>query len=361
MATAKKLPSGSWRVLAYDYTDPAGKVHRKSFTVKDPSPKGKRECERQAAEWAVEKERAERDLSITVGTAADKYIKSRSNVLSQRTIMGYQCIVKNYFNDIRDLEVSDLTSASVQAWINSITKDHSVKTVKNAYGFLTAVAYNYTDKRFKVRFPQEKQKEIYIPTDNDVEKLIKSAGGDLQTAIYLGAFAGLRRGEVCALTRSDVHDGYITVNKSMGLKTDRTWEIKAPKTPSSNRNVNIPDFLCDMLKKKKGRLVSCNPDRITEMFRNLRDSLGMPPFRFHDLRHYYVSINHALGVPDQYIMAMGGWNTDKTMKRVYRNTLAPEKDKFAKLSLSHFEDMQNEITVHETVHENEKSPHLSEL
>ena len=93
------------------------------------------------------------------------------------------------------------------------------------------------------------------------------------------------------------------------------------------------------------------PDQVTDKFCKLRDRLGMKKFRFHDLRHYYVSVNHALGVPDQYIMSMGGWSTDRTMKSVYRNTLAPEKDKFAKISLSHFETMQ-----HEMQHEIEKAP-----
>ena len=104
-----------------------------------------------------------------------------------------------------------------------------------------------------------------------------------------------------------------------------------------------------MLKKKKGRIVELTPDQVTEQFCVLRDKLKMKKFRFHDLRHYYVSVNHALGVPDQYIMRMGGWSTDRTMKAVYRNILIPERDKFAQISLSHFETMQ-----HEMQHEKEK-------
>ena len=134
------------------------------------------------------------------------------------------------------------------------------------------------------------------------------------------------------------------------MTQERGWKIKPPKTESSNRDVFVPDFLIDMMKEKKERIVELTPDQVTEKFCILRDSLGMKKFRFHDLRHYYVSINHALGVPDQYIMAMGGWNTDRTMKAVYRNILVPEKDKFAKLSLSHFETMQ-----HEMQHENKKA------
>lgn len=55
MATAKKLKSGSWRCLVYDYTDENGKRHYRSFTSADPSSRGKREAERMAADYAVEK------------------------------------------------------------------------------------------------------------------------------------------------------------------------------------------------------------------------------------------------------------------------------------------------------------------
>ena len=63
MATAKKLSSGSWRCQVYSHTEeviqPDGSVKKKriykSFTCATPGAKGKRECERMAAEWAVEK------------------------------------------------------------------------------------------------------------------------------------------------------------------------------------------------------------------------------------------------------------------------------------------------------------------
>ena len=51
-----------------------------------------------------------------------------------------------------------------------------------------------------------------------------------------------------------------------------------------------------------------------------------------------IKIAHALGIPDAYIMEMGGWRTDRTMKRVYRSTLADraktERDKLT----AHFDE-----------------------
>lgn len=357
MASAKKLESGSWRCLVYSHTetirqaDGSTKKKRvyKSFTSDIPGTRGKREAERLAAEYAAQKERKADILNLTFGEALNLYIESKKNVLSESTITGYQNIRRNRMESILDIPISDFTRPSVQAWVNGIAKNISAKSVKNAYGLFSAVMLMYADKRFSVQFPQKPSEEIYIPSDEDIKILLNNADGDFKLALYLAAFAGLRRGEICALERSDVHSGYITVNKSMGLCMDRTWKVKVPKTISSNREVNLPDFLIKMLEGKDGRLVSMNPDQLTERFCALRDKLGMRKFRFHDLRHYYVSVNHALGVPDQYIMRMGGWSSDRTMKAVYRNTLAPERDKFAKLSLSHFENMQ-----HEMQHKNKK-------
>ena len=51
MPTAKKLPSGSWRCQAYDYTDYNGKRHYESFTADS-----KKDAEFMAAQFAMEKE-----------------------------------------------------------------------------------------------------------------------------------------------------------------------------------------------------------------------------------------------------------------------------------------------------------------
>lgn len=76
MATAKKLPSGSWRVRVYSHKDMNGKKVYESFTA--PT---KREAEIRAAEWANKRERRSRsDLSIK--EALQGYINAKEGVLS---------------------------------------------------------------------------------------------------------------------------------------------------------------------------------------------------------------------------------------------------------------------------------------
>lgn len=126
---------------------------------------------------------------------------------------------------------------------------------------------------FKINFPQKKQEDIYIPSDKDIKTLLLNSKDDLQIAIYLGAFAGLRRREICALEDTDVLNDYIRINKSMGKTESNGWKIKPPKTESSNRNVYLPEFLIDILKEKTGRIVSLTPDQITDRFGTLRNNM----------------------------------------------------------------------------------------
>ena len=72
MATAKKLPSGSWRVQVYAGKDSEGKIKSKSFTAST-----KREAEYLALQY--QQERKEPAADMTVGQAIDKYIEIKSN------------------------------------------------------------------------------------------------------------------------------------------------------------------------------------------------------------------------------------------------------------------------------------------
>lgn len=65
MPKAKKLKSGSWRCQVYAEYGPGGKRRYESFTVRDPSRAGKKECERLAAEWSQSrKERSSREMTV---------------------------------------------------------------------------------------------------------------------------------------------------------------------------------------------------------------------------------------------------------------------------------------------------------
>ena len=100
----------------------------------------------------------------------------------------------------------------------------------------------------------------------------------------------------------------------------------------------IPDrpcsAVCDRLikviphKSDSDTIIGLNPDQLYKRFRKALRASGLPPFRFHDLRHYAASQMHANGVPDRYIEAIGGWKPGSSvLKRVYENVIDEERSR----------------------------------
>lgn len=129
MATAKKLPSGNWRVNVYvGIVD--GKRKYKSFTA--PT---KAEAELNAALYVSGKSDFPSSCSRSLRSVSLDYINSRSNILSPSTLHGYYNIVYNYIPDVFSTPVSDITSFMLQSAFNTFALNHSSKTLKNTYGF----------------------------------------------------------------------------------------------------------------------------------------------------------------------------------------------------------------------------------
>lgn len=344
MAKAKKLPSGSWRCQVFDYTDSAGKKHYKSFTA--PT---KKAAELMAAQFMADKDSMRQSLNITVAQAVKSYIDSKTAVLSPSTIRGYLQDYKRYIEDssIGNIDIVKITNARLQMWVSELSqKNISAKTVGNKYGLVVAaLGMFYPDFRPRVTLPKDKPTKRYTPSDEDIKKLISAIDNEeLLAVVLLYAFGPMRRGEICALEDTDIHGTSISITKAVVKTSDNKWETKTPKTMSSIRTLAFPEFVIEKLPKKKGRLFSYCPDVYTNQFIRVVNSLELPHFSLHDLRHYSASMMHALNVPDKYIMARGGWKTDKVMKTVYQNVIDAEADKQQRVILSHFEKISHEIS-----------------
>ena len=93
--------------------------------------------------------------------------------------------------------------------------------------------------------PSEERRAI---TDTERE-WIENTPHRAQTAAMIMLYAGLRRGEVAALTWNDIDfsAGTIRVNKSVTYKGDNPRSLKAPKTEAGERVVPMPRKLIDYL------------------------------------------------------------------------------------------------------------------
>lgn len=336
MATAKKLPSGNWRVQASVTVD--NKIIRKSFTNKD-----KRTAEAEAKMWQAGMVDVQASNDITLSECYDRYIQAKDKVLSPSTIKGYKKLKKNHLQDIMCLKIESLTNEAVQRSINIYAATHSPKSVRNCYGLLSSVLKMFRPTfNLNIKLPQKEDIIINVPEDKDIQAILNAAKGTrCYIPILLAAFGSMREGEVCAITSEDFTGNFVRINKSMVLNSDNEWVIKTPKTYASNRVTELPDFVINAIQDIDGRIVDYNPRALSTAFSRLLKSHNLPHFRFHDLRHYYVSSLHSINIPDKYIQAQGGWSTNYTMNKVYKHILSAQQSKFSKKITKHFDKLAN--------------------
>lgn len=343
MAKPKKknqLPSGQFRVQVYDYMDTDGKKHYKSFTAES-----RKLAQIAAAEWKANKDKSNLTIEVlTVNEAAKRYMNVKKGVLSPSTVRGYQGIINNYLDGrFGEIRLPELMNSTIQIWISDLSANLSPKTVRNAYGLLSATLEMFDpDFRPRVTLPARKKPDLYCPGDEDIKKLLDHIKGkELEIAVLLAAFGPLRRGEICALTDSDIHGNTVEITKSMVMGPDKAWHIKQPKTYGSYRKVEFPAFVIERMNGIHGQIITATPAQISDRFSRAVNATGLPRFRFHDLRHYAASIMHAIGVPDQYILQRGGWSSDNVMKTIYRNVIDLEAVKQNRKINEHFKQLKS--------------------
>ena len=90
-----------------------------------------------------QKKRAAPLTDMTFREALEAYIKSREALLSPRTIMEYQGIMKRNVKPLMEIKLRKISQESIQEEINLESMQHSPKTVRNIHGLISAVLVQY--------------------------------------------------------------------------------------------------------------------------------------------------------------------------------------------------------------------------
>lgn len=256
-------------------------------------------------------------------SCAESYIGSKSNVLSPSTIKGYYSILNSAIpSEFKSKNLSSITQADIQFLINEYSVNHTPKTTRNLHGFISAVLGQFRpNMTISTTLPQKSVNERYTPSEEDIKRILDASKSNPFYSIpfQLGVM-GLRRSEICALTLEDISGNELSINKALVLDKDNKWVIKQTKTAAGTRTVYIPDSLVEEI-KRNGKIYSGYPNTLLLGLNDYQDKLGIPRFRFHDLRHFFASYAHSKGISDADIMATGGWKSDFVMKNIYRHEM----------------------------------------
>lgn len=219
-------------------------------------------------------------------------------------------------------KLKDIKPIDVLSWQNEISQKFSYNYTSDLMTMLSSI-YRYGEKyhdvtnvMIKVDRPRkvEAKKEMSVWTPEEFAKF-KSASDDMTYTMFFTLLyvTGCRRGEAEALSWSDIdfENSKIKISKSLTRKSPTApWEITTPKNTSSNRTVNIPPSLRDMLSEFKA-WQSLNVQNAEFVFGGERPlayrttdrffektivKAGLKKIRIHDLRHSCASLLISKGV-----------------------------------------------------------------
>ena len=321
----EKLPSGSYRVRKMVN----GK--RVSFTF-DHKPTN----EEVETEVAKVKGNPLSLQTITFEEASKQYVDLKRNVLSEASIREYSRMCGRLPKWFQEIKICDIDQVVVQKLVNEMSKTLSAKTVCDRHAFVCAVLRLFNPSMvLYTTLPKKVRKEPYIPTHEEVKKIIdNSVGTQYHIALQLACY-GLRREEICAVELPDLTEEngtyYLSINKALVQNENKEWVIDKTKTVYSVRTIVIDNELAEEIlsEVKEGRIFKGYPETIGTHLKRTQDKLGIEHFSMHKLRHYFCTTLAENNIDEATILALGGWKKGSTvMKEIYRHTnIQREKEK----------------------------------
>jgi integrase len=216
-----------------------------------------------------------------------------------------------------DTALAELRPSHLEAWVKKMQDDGlEPSTIRTRFSNVRSVIRAAVHDRFmareitaRIKLPRVRKAAaaMTIPTAEEVGAVLRLADEWFGPYVAVCAFAGLRRGEACALRVGDVDflRKELHVQRQVQWTDDGRMEIRPPKY-GSERIVFIPDGLLTILAEHirvrrpgddparwmfPGYLDEAAPAhaaRVNRFWRATRAKAGID-YKLHDLRHYYAS------------------------------------------------------------------------
>lgn len=276
--------------------------------------------------------------------------------IEETTAYGYRGMIENYLKpQLGEIRLQKLTARDIQqyyTWLmdekelspNTVIKHHNLLT--NTLNAAERQEYITKNPMRAVSPPKKRQREAKFYTPEQLGILLdKAVGTRLELPVFICAYLGLRRGELCGLRWIDVD----LEHKTITIENTRTQagkkEIeKGTKTASSTRTLYLPDTLCDMLKAAREHQQTCRaeyknayddndyvvvmedgrpfrPNYLSELFGKFLADNDLPKIVLHELRHTFASLSNQAGIPAYNIGKALGHSTPATTQKIYTHLL----------------------------------------
>ena len=310
MAAFRNKDNGTWYVQ-FRYTDWKGERQQKlkrGFATKKDALAWERE-------FLMQKQA---DVNMTFESFAQLYEKDVKPKLKLNTWLTKESIIKKkilpYFGKRK---LSEITAKDVMDWQNEIRelrdskgKPYSRTYLRTVHNQLSTI-FNHAIRYYGLQInPASKAGNMGVEERREMlfwtkAEYLKFAEAMMDKPLSYYAFemlywCGVREGELLALTPADFdfEKQTVTISKSYQRIKGRDV-ITDPKTPKSNRVIQMPAFLCDEMQDYIKSLYAVEPtDRIftvtksylhREMDRGAKEA-GVKRIRIHDLRHSHISL-----------------------------------------------------------------------
>ena len=308
MPAYKDKAKGTWYASFYyeDWTGKKVKKMKRGFPTK-----------REALEWErtfLQQQTADLEMTFENFVAvyvADMKGRIKENTWGTKEHILYKKLVP-YFGKRK---MCDIHSKEVIAWQNEMLgyrdkngKPYSPVYLKTLHNQLSAV-FNHAVRHYNLKVnPAAQAGNMGKPKGREMlfwtkAEYLKFAEAMMDKPLSYYAFemlywCGVREGELLALTPGDFDFEKQTVTISKSYQRIKGKDvITDPKTPKSNRVIQMPAFLCEEMRDYIKSLYGVKPtDRIftvtksylhREMDRGAKEA-GVKRIRIHDLRHPYV-------------------------------------------------------------------------
>ena len=276
--------------------------------------------------------------------------------IEETTAYGYRGMIENYLKpQLGEIRLQKLTARDIQqyyTWVmdekklspNTVIKHHNLLT--NTLNAAERQEYITKNPMRAVSPPKKRQREAKFYTPEQLGILLdKAVGTRLELPVFICAYLGLRRGELCGLRWSDVDLEHQTITIENTRTQAGKKEIeKGTKTASSTRTLYLPDTLCDMLKAAKEHQQACRaeyknayddndyvvvmedgrpfrPNYLSELFGKFLADNDLPKIVLHELRHTFASLSNQAGIPAYNIGKALGHSTPATTQKIYTHLL----------------------------------------